>query len=1133
MAERYDFYVHDDRKITFNLTEPIMREDSGVTDFVFHIPKILNELEVSDWQWWLVFVNAKKEKYSIALTLSDDPESPLEKNVATYTVDYAMSIKAGSVQFALEAINTGTGGAIDNEWHTLTYETKVKETLQGNQAEYAETESDIISELLQTVRNKVNQLVGGATPEPKQTVAQMTDPEKIYLYTGTGDYNGYWYYHNGTQFVPGGIFGVGTVDTVPTQGSTNAVQSGGVYSALEDKADKDDVPETVTPTETDADFYLSDANGNVLLELADGHIKTKNFDSSNINTETDATLSVQGKPADAKVVGDAIADVEEAIPDVSKLPEGKLTTAQNVDLDVTDTNGNVILRLADGHIRTKNFDSSRSDQNAVLTVNNTAPDANGNVNVRAELDPEDIAPAVEDYLDEHPVVASGGGVVSVADYGAVGDGVTDDSQAIQNAVNSNYDVYFESDKTYYLGSTVTINHDIKLHGGKNTWIKTKTPTGGIANVAFSVTGTLKKTTALTTDYTSDGNTDNSGNQFTLADMTDIAIGDLLIITAKDQYYSYARQYYYLGAVLLIGDIYNGHLYTTNTMPWDITNSARVTAEIYSAPTAIFENLHFVSDLDSRGNSIFCIRMEKCKDSIIRNCELTTMDNGIFLSMCANTLVEDVHMSKSKWDNTLAHDGYGLYIGSCSNTIVQRMMAICAQSCVCLSGSIPNINTYVRNCDLASECRINAMGSHENAYNTVVEDCTLAGLNVLGTATVRRCRFITNNRTSGSHSISFCGNHNPKFATLKVEDCIFDKDEFIYVNEPTPQNPIHAFDNIIGIIEIKNCNGAYFIFDGETNADILSNEIQRLVIDRWTNCKEIYHTNPDDIIDIIEIKDTVFSARYWINNHREQDGLALSNVRYVDYKTTIPIMHKIAVNRPTYGEKLILPENTSIQVSSNNNSAQFLVCGENVASNDPDDYVIGYVSGSDGGTLSRTKATGSIPTITQDASGNLVYTQAGNTSSYYMYPACMFYVPEMSTVRMSAVLKNTGGTSGATFRPYMAIVDCDTGNLITRSASSAVEATTAGASIAHSYPVKGNCIVMCYFYCGTPVASSETTFEDFAVSVDDVFAPSVSSEQYKSHKRTGDGTLLSFGGVNNIMCSEFPFNVSLQANVGGA
>ena len=134
------------------------------------------------------------------------------------------------MQFALEAINAGTGGAIDNEWHTQSYETKVKETLQGNQAEYAETESDIISALLQEVRTKMNQVIGGATPTPVSTVSQMTDPSKLYLLTTDGE----WYYHNGTTFVSGGVYGAGVTDAIPTQGSTNAVQSGGVYSALAD-----------------------------------------------------------------------------------------------------------------------------------------------------------------------------------------------------------------------------------------------------------------------------------------------------------------------------------------------------------------------------------------------------------------------------------------------------------------------------------------------------------------------------------------------------------------------------------------------------------------------------------------------------------------------------------------------------------------------------------------------------------------------------------------------------------------------------------------------------------------------------------------------------------------------------------
>ena len=302
MAERYDFYVHDNRKITFNLTEPIMREDSGVTDFVFHIPKILNELEVSDWSWWLVFVNAKNEKYSIALTLSDDPESPLEKNVATYTVDYAMSIKAGSVQFALEAINTGTGGAIDNEWHTLTYETKVKETLQGNQAEYAETESDIISALLEEVRTKMNQVIGGATPIPVASVSAMTDPSKLYLLTTDGN----WYYHNGTQFVSGGVYGAGVVDSVPTQGSTNTVSSGGVYDALHNTdttltqsgqaADSASVGYLFEKTENifDSSDFLSHGwgrNGNEVYGTLSALYNVKFLDNYAFESNTEYTLS--------------------------------------------------------------------------------------------------------------------------------------------------------------------------------------------------------------------------------------------------------------------------------------------------------------------------------------------------------------------------------------------------------------------------------------------------------------------------------------------------------------------------------------------------------------------------------------------------------------------------------------------------------------------------------------------------------------------------------------------------------------------------------------------------------------------------------------------------------------------------
>ena len=240
MADIFDFYVKDNRKIDFEIAEPIMREDNGVTDFVFHIPKSINGFDMSDWAWWFVFVNAKNEKYSVLLTLIDEPDRPLEYNIATYTVDYAMSIKAGSVKFALEAINAGTGGAIDNEWHTLTYETKVKDTLQGNQAQFAETESDIISALIRQIQTKYEQLVGGATPLTSEALAQM-DAEKspVWIYTGDesdGGVFGDWYYFDGEEWQSGGAYAAGILidDTLTQEGQ--AADAEAVGTQLSGKA---------------------------------------------------------------------------------------------------------------------------------------------------------------------------------------------------------------------------------------------------------------------------------------------------------------------------------------------------------------------------------------------------------------------------------------------------------------------------------------------------------------------------------------------------------------------------------------------------------------------------------------------------------------------------------------------------------------------------------------------------------------------------------------------------------------------------------------------------------------------------------------------------------------------------------
>ena len=736
------------------------------------------------------------------------------------------------------------------------------------------------------------------------------------------------------------------------------------------------------------------------------------------------------------------------------------------------------------------------------------------------------------YIWDIIKISSCNATINVDDFGAVGDGITDDSSAVQRACNAGYDIYFNSNKTYYLASVITIDHDISLHGGKNTVIKTKTPTGGTVNEAFKVQGTLKKTTTLTSDYTSkEGNTDNCVNKFTFSDMTGIDIGDIFVIAAPDQYYNYARQYYYLGATLLVTDIFDGHIYSCMNMPWNIENTANVTVSVYSAPTATFENLHFVSDLDSRGHYNYCISLRYCKNSTIKNCSFNQIDDGIHLYYCINCNIDQVNLSKSKYDNSLTGDGYGICVYTCTNTIIEQVMATCAQHAITVTGYAPSINTYVKHCSLTSECRTPGLDTHESTYNLVIEDCTLGTASLNGTVEINRCRFINNKRASTNNlPIPIYGSHNPEWSKVHISNSIFDG-TYIDVSKPSPQSPVQSYNNVVGSIEIENCYGGSLYYNPATDSTILSNTIQKLIIKNWKNCTRITF-NGNNRIDTLIISDSEFINDLFINDGTSSHGIITNNIGYLDFENKNPMVHKISIQKETYGMNVLLPENTSIQLSSTNVNAKYIITGKNIVSNNINDYDVGVVSGNTGENFSRAQATGSgAPTISINSNNNLVATWKNNTGNYSVYPIGMVYVEDISDFIVSATIKNTGTTSGASFRAGIAIVDCNTGKLTYRSVGSAATASAQGESITFTREVPSNSIVCPYLFCSSGVAYSETTFEDLVFSVASKFAPASipNDEPYTAVRRTGDGTLYSLPGLNHIMSSEAIFNVSIQAD----
>ena len=727
--------------------------------------------------------------------------------------------------------------------------------------------------------------------------------------------------------------------------------------------------------------------------------------------------------------------------------------------------------------------------------------------------------------------------VTPEQFGAKGDGTTDDTEAVQAACDAGYEVRFADNKTYLLTEPITINHDAKLVGGVNTVFKNLQFANG--EDFFTVSGTKKATTTLTTNYTTMGMTDNSGNRFTLSDMSKVEIGDIIVITGTDQFFSYARPYYYIGGALLVTDKYDGHIYTNISLPFGITNTENVRVDIYNAPQVTFENLDFVSNVDNRRMYFrYGIHLLRCKNSTVRNCKFNQMDMSIGIEECVNAYIDSVSMSKSKALNSIESDGYGIMIGSSTNTVVERVISLCGQSCITMGGTIPSINTFFYDCDLSAECRGNSgIGLHENAYNTVIEDCTLGGVGLFGTVTVNRCRFIKNNRPGlESTGVTFRGSHDERWAKLHMYDCVFDGDNndvgnctAFTITSPETQEPVQTFDCVIGEIIISNCSGGTIRVVTTTGNGINSNTIKRFEIDHWNGCYEFYHTG-NSLIEYLGVNESTFVSGIWINNH-SGDVYYYNNIKNLVFKSQYPAMDKQYANITKYGGSYVLPSGVPITFASSDTSGHYMVCGRNIASNVVTDYEIGTVGGSSGSAISFTPNDQFASALSVNASGNLVISSPNKTTQPSIYSKCMLYVDKPSVARISCKLKNTGATDGQGFRCYIAIVDCATGLLTYKGNGSLVTATAQGAIATHDHTVAENSLVLCYLaWSGGGIANSQTTIEDYVIEVKDrEFDSAVVYEAYNGSSRTGDGTLTSIEGKNNIMCSPASFSASFRVD----
>ena len=171
-------------------------------------------------------------------------------------------------------------------------------------------------------------------------------------------------------------------------------------------------------TESIVDLDITDSNGNVIVRFEDGHIKTKEFDSSNIEPAPVESGNVEARVADT-----------------------------NVDLDITDSNGNVIVRFANGHIQTKEFDSSNIEP---------APMPTGSDNVDARTSSSSADLVLTDNAG-NVIAEFSGGNIKTKNFNS--DGIKDRLEIVRNISGTDYIKTFPYDASE--STTQTITQDFK------------------------------------------------------------------------------------------------------------------------------------------------------------------------------------------------------------------------------------------------------------------------------------------------------------------------------------------------------------------------------------------------------------------------------------------------------------------------------------------------------------------------------------------------------------------------------------------------------------------------------------------------------------------------------------------------